>query len=161
MRLSLLCAALLLAPLTSLEAQQPVHEGWALRVGPRVGVELESSSFLAGGHARVHLPWPGFVDLQGSSSWTFFDGLTERQINADVLVRVAGVAVGGGPVWLHTIFDTGEPKRTETGWSFVVILGGMPDMGGLFSPAIELRITDVDRFSPRQASIGFGVPIRF
>lgn len=156
------CLCLLLLSIAGPLDAQRAGSGWAFAVGPRAGVELDTSDFTVGGQLRVHPGWPGFIELQGSSTWTFLNDFTERQINADLLLVRAGVAVGGGPVWMNTVFPDETGKRTEAGWSFVIIAGGNPTMDSeWYTPVIEFRLTDVDVFSPRHFTLGFGWPVRF
>jgi len=158
--LLVLLALLLATPLRAqLGPRLAADDEWALAVYARGLVDFEQGDPTLGAEARLHLPWPGVVQLRAAYDLTFLDGLTERTLLVDALLASGGFAVGGGPVVRNTRLSPGDPRENFEGWSAVVMLGGDPRAQGRTTFGIELRFLFVDPFRPRTLGVTFGLPL--
>lgn len=113
---------------------------------------------LLGAKARVGVPSFPWVALQSAADWTFLQGLTERQVTADVLVDLGGIAVGGGAVFRNSVWDVDNPVReTRTGGSLVLSLGGVPLGRSAFSVGLDYRFIWIEGFRPRPLTLNVTV----
>lgn len=158
--LAALAAGALLAP-SALHAQigggGPAPSGFS--VAARGGYDLSLDSPVAGAEARLgvfRLPF----DVKVAGDFTFLDRLTERQLSVDLLYRLGnGLALGGGPVYRNSIYDTDDlsaPRETRSGYSLVVAVGGLPGRGRLVS-GLEVRWVRVDEFRPQTITAQMGL----
>jgi len=134
-------------------------DGWALALSGRGLIESTRGDPTLGAEARLHLPWPGFVQLRGAYEFTFLDGLTERTTLVDGLLTFGGFAVGGGPAVRNTRLQPGAPRENIEGWSAVIALGGDPRSRGRTTFGIEFRYLSLDPFESRTLGVTFGFPI--
>lgn len=140
--------------------------GWPpVEIGAHIGFDSDgfTDAFVLGGQLRVPV-WPsGHVEVAPSGSITFLTGLKEYQFAPDVVFvtggRRGGLYLGGGPVWLNSIFD-GPDRATELGWSFVVGLRSSGVLGAPFGAQIQLRQSYVaDLRRRRVLSLGVNFPL--
>lgn len=158
--LAVLASASLATPVSAqFGSARPGDDGWALAMGGRALLDLDRGDPTLGVEARLHLPWPGFVQLRGAYDFTFLDGLTERTLLADALLTNGGLALGGGPVFRNTRLQPESPRETLEGWSAVLALGGDPRAQGQATFGIELRLIFLDAFEPRTLGVTFGLPL--
>ena len=165
-RLALLAAATTLLP-GALSAQRgmPGDPGDGPRQGVLVGIragydmEVQGGALILGAGTRISIPGLRSLEVQGLGDFTFLDNLTERQINVDLLYRLGGFSIGGGPAFRNTTWlDSQGARETRTGWSAVAIIGGHPSRT-LLAAQIELRWTKVSDFSPQGIHLGVNVPL--
>jgi hypothetical protein len=130
--------------------------GWLPSVGVRAGLDQRSSDPAVG--ALVRLPIPvSFLRpaITPGADLVFHDGLTDRQATVDVTIDLFGISVGGGPVWLNSVYHDEEnvalPRETRQGYS---LLAGLRS-GGRFGTSIELRWLFVDDLEPRFITLAF------
>lgn len=132
----------------------------------RGGYDLEFQQFVLGGLARLALPLPLKPTLQMGGDFTFFQGLTDRGATVDVLLSpLQGLLVGAGPAWRSSIYP-GERelgRTTRAGYSFVVMLGGLPSRGrpgsgpaGRLVSGVSYRWMDFDGYQPQQLTFEVG-----
>jgi len=140
--------------------------GWApIEIGARIGFDSDgfTDAFLLGAQLRVPV-WPsGYVEIVPNGSVMFLRGLKEYQFAPDAVVvtggRRGGLYLGGGPVWLNSIFE-GPDRSTEAGWSFVVGLRTSGAFGAPFGTQIQLRQSYVaDLRRRRVLSLGINFPL--
>lgn len=132
----------------------------------RGGYDLEFQEFVLGGLARLALPLPLKPTLQAGGDFTFFQGLTDRGATVDVLLSpLQGLLVGGGPAWRSSIFpgERDEGRTTRPGYSFVVLLGGLPGRGrpgaggaSRLVTGLSYRWMDFDGYQPQQITLEVG-----
>ena len=149
--------SLALAVPRALAAQQipggPILEpqggpGWLPTVGVRGGFDYRNSSPSVGALLRLPIPLPVLRPaLTPGGDLVFQDGLTERQAMVDLTVDLFGIAVGGGPAWMNTIFgeDDSAPRETRQGWT---ALAGVRSAGRI-GTSLEFRWLFVDDIKPR------------
>jgi len=163
MRLALLIVGALVLPAVPAAAQLgpslDPDGGLSLAVGGRALIDFEQGDPTLGVEARLHLPWPGMIQLRAAYDFTFLDGLTERTLILDALLTSGGVAIGGGPVVRNTRIEPDDPREDIDGWSAVVALGGDPRVRSRTSLGIELRFFFLDPFEPRTLGVTLGLPL--
>jgi len=122
-------------------------------VGLRGGVELNNSDWMLGAHTRFGIPGVSFLDVQVVGDLTFVTppfiveggDFQERALSGDLLFRRGSLAFGGGVVLRNTYWvDFDTPRESRTGWSGVVVLGGVPGPRSVFTGQIEYRYSRVD-----------------
>ena len=162
--LALALAALCGALPPPLAAQTPggpilIQQGgrsWLPSVGVRVGLDVRNSDPTVGALLRLPVPIP-FVRpaITPGADLVFHDGLTDRQAMVDVTIDLFGISVGGGPVWLNSVFDDvqdGElPRETKQGYT---LLAGLRGGVGTFGTTLEFRWLFVDELEPRFITLG-------
>lgn len=140
--------------------------GWPpIEIGARVGFDSDgfSDAFVVGAQLRVPV-WPsGHVEVVPNGSITFLNQLKEYQFAPDLVFvtggRRGGLYLGGGPVWLNSVFD-GPDRATELGWSFVVGIRSSRVFGGPVGAQIQLRQSYVaDLRRRRVLSVGVNFPL--
>jgi hypothetical protein len=140
--------------------------GWApIEIGAHIGFDSDgfTDAFVLGAQLRVPV-WPsGHVEVVPNGSITFRSRLKDYELAPDLVVvtggRGGGLYLGGGPLWLNTIFD-GPDRATELGWSFVVGLRSSRVFGAPFGTQIQLRQSYVADFRRRRVlSLGVNFPL--
>lgn len=135
-------------------------------VGLRGGWEFSNSNWILGAHARVGLPGVSFLDVQAVGDLTFAsppafiggESFRERTLNADLLVRRGTLAFGGGAVFRNSFWeDFDTPRETRTGWSGVVVLGGVPGPRAAMAFQLEYRYTRIEGFGLQALTAGASV----
>lgn len=135
-------------------------------LGLRGGWEFTNSNWILGAHARIGLPGVSFLDVQAVGDLTFAsppafiggESFQERTLNADLLYRMGTLAVGGGVVFRNSFWeDFDSPRETRTGWSGVVVLGGVADPRSTFTFQLEYRYTRIEGFGLQAVTAGLGV----
>jgi hypothetical protein len=149
-------AALCAGSPASLAAQLPggpiLQEGgarWLPRPGIRGGWDYRNSDPAVGALVRFPIPIPVVpLTITPGADLVFHDNLTDRQGMVDLTAEIFGVSVGGGPVWLNTIFaETDDaPRETRTGYT---LLAGFRNRGGQFGVDLDFRWMFVDELEPR------------
>jgi hypothetical protein len=140
--------------------------GWApIEMGARVGFDSDgfTDAVLLGAQMRIPVIPSGHVKIVPNGAVMFLSGLREYQTALDAVVvtggRSGGLYLGGGPVWLNSIF-TGPDRTTEVGWSFVVGLS-LPGVSGVpFGTQLQLRQSYVADLRRRRVfSLGVNFPL--
>mgnify|MGYP001818389293 CR=1 FL=1 len=135
-------------------------------VGIRGGWEFTNSNWLLGAHARIGLPGVSFLDVQAVGDLTFAtppafvggDSFQERTIKADLLYRTGTLGFGAGAVFRNTFWEDFEsPREWRTGWSGVVVLGGVANPRSAVTFQLEYRYVRIDDFGLQEFTAGVGV----
>ena len=139
-------------------------------LGVRGGMEVTNSDWMLGLHSRFGIPGVPFLDVQLAGELTFVDppaivgggGFEERTFDADLLFRRGALAVGGGVVVRDSYWvDLNTPRETRTGWSGVLVLGGVPGPRSLFTGQLEYRYSRVSGIGYSALTAGLSVaPLR-
>ena len=157
----------------AVEAQitgQPNQGSTPFLLGVRGGLEVTNSDWILGIHSRFGIPGIPILDVQVAGELTFVDppaivgggGFEERSFDADLLLRRGALAVGGGVVVRNSYWvDLNTPRETRTGWSGVLVLGGIPGPRSLFSGQLEYRYSRVSGIGYSALTAGVSVaPLR-
>lgn len=135
-------------------------------VGVRGGWEFNNSNWILGGHARVALPGVPFLDVQAVGDLTFAtppaflggESFQERTVKADLLYRSGTLGIGGGAVFRNTFWEDFEsPREWRTGWSGVVVLGGVASPRSPITFQLEYRYLRIEGFGLQEFTAGVGV----
>ncbi|HSM06736.1 MAG TPA: hypothetical protein VK858_19075 [Longimicrobiales bacterium] len=153
----------------SLQAQMPGPPGAGstpFLIGARGGVEINNSDWILGAHTRFGIPGVPILDVQVVGELTFVDppaivsggGFQERSLNADLLFGRGPMALGGGVVVRNSYWvDLNTPRETRTGWSGVLVLGGVPGPRSAFTGQIEYRYSRVSGIGYSAFTVGVNV----
>ena len=128
--------------------------GWLPSVGVRGGFDYRNTDVSIGALLRLPVPVPLVpLAITGGGDLVFHDNLTDRQGMVDLTAEVFGISVGGGPVWLNTVFDEVDaPRETRTGYT---LLAGFHGRGAPFGTDLEFRWVFVDDIEPRYIMLAF------
>jgi hypothetical protein len=140
--------------------------GWPpVELGARIGFDSDglTDAFVLGGQARIPIWSTGHVEVVPGGAVAFLSQLKEYQFALDgVFVtggRRGGLYVGGGPLWLSSIFD-GPDRETQLGWSVVVGIRSSRSFGAPFGTQIQVRQSYVaDLRRRRVLSLGVNFPL--
>ncbi len=170
---ALLLAIALLGVPRALQAQlpgQPRQSPTPFLLGVRGGLEVTNSDWMLGLHSRFGIPGVPVLDVQVAGEITFVDppaivgggGFQERSLDADLLFRRGALAVGGGVVVRNSYWvDLNTPRETRTGWSGVLVLGGVPGPRSLFTGQLEYRYSRVSGIGYSVLTAGLSIaPLR-
>jgi hypothetical protein len=145
--LAALCAAspsALAAQLGGPILQQPGGGRWLPSLGIRGGWDYRNSDPSLGAVVRFPIPIPVVpLTVSPGADLVFHDNLTDRQGMVDLTADIFGLALGGGPIWLNTVFedDLEAPRETQQGWT---ALAGFRNRSGQFGLDLDFRWVFVD-----------------
>ena len=131
---------------------------WLPTLGIRGGWDYRNSDPAIGAMVRLPIPLPVVpLAIAPGGDFVFHDGLTDRQALVDLTANLFGLALGGGPVWLNTVFeevqDAALERDTRLGWTALV---GFRNRTGPFGVDFDLRwvfMEDLEE-NPRYIMIG-------
>jgi hypothetical protein len=123
-------------------------------IGVRGGFDYRNSDASVGALLRLPIPL-ALVPLEVSpgGDLVFHDNLTDRQGMVDLTAQIFGLSLGGGPLWLNTVYDDelDAPRETRQGWT---VVAGLRSRGTPFGADLEFRwvfVEDVE--NPRYIAL--------
>jgi hypothetical protein len=147
--LAALCATSPLPLAAQLPRGPVLQEGgrrWLPALGIRGGYDYRNADPSVGALVRFPIPIPVVpLAITPGADLVFHDGLNDRQGTVDLTANLFGISVGGGPIWLNTVFDDLQDvelnRETRQGWT---VLAGLRSRGGRFGTDVEFRWVLVD-----------------
>lgn len=140
--------------------------GWApVEIGARIGFDSDgfTDALLLGAQMRIPVLPSGHAEVVPNGGIIFLRGLREYPFALDAVVvtggRSGGLYLGGGPLWLSSIFE-GPDRSTELGWSFVVGFRSSRVFGASFGTQLQFRQSYVADLRRRRVfSLGVNFPL--